>query len=159
MLTAGETEALAIMMLSDDETSLDVTNEAQYESSDLNIATVNASGVVTAVAGGNANISVSYGSFTLDVPVIVTPSSQLDSISAYLASNPLYVGSSTNLIVIADFDGVAVEVTARATFEFEYPELAKIDANGFITALKPGITEIKVKFLSEEYYIEGFTIR
>ncbi|URN96661.1 MAG: chitobiase/beta-hexosaminidase C-terminal domain-containing protein [Candidatus Pristimantibacillus lignocellulolyticus] len=161
MLTAvGTTEALAITASFDDAQSLNVTDVAQYASNNVSVATVNDAGIVTAVASGTTTIVVTYGSLTLNVPVMVTESRQLAFLNASIASYGLRVGATTNLTVNVLFnDDTAEDVTAWATFEIENPELATIDANGILTALKPGSTKIIVKFLSMEYIIEGILIQ
>ncbi|MNI26450.1 Bacterial Ig-like domain (group 2) [compost metagenome] len=160
MLTAvGATEALSITASFDDNTSLNVTGESQYESSDESVATVSTEGVVTAVANGTANITVTYGGLTKYVPVMVTATRQLESIYASLSSVSLAVGMTTNLLVFAYFDDESAEdATAWAKFEIEDPDLATIDANGYLTALKPGRTKIKVTFLSEEFITDELII-
>ncbi|WP_159881672.1 S-layer homology domain-containing protein [Paenibacillus puerhi] len=160
LTVTGATYALVITAGFNDHTSLNVTGVAQYESTDTRVATVSNTGVVTAVANGTTNIVVTYGHITKNVPVMVTTASrQLVSIDAWLSSNPLRVGETTNLLVFADFDDESREdATAWATIEIEDPDLATIDANGFLTALKPGSTRIIVTFLSKIIIIEDVTI-
>jgi uncharacterized protein YjdB len=159
LTAAGATYALVITAGFNDHTSLNVTGVAQYASNDPSVATVSNTGVVTAVANGTTNIVVTYGGLTKNVPVMVTASRQLVSIDAWLSSNPLRVGATTNLLVFADFDDESREdATTLATIEIEDPDLATIDANGFLTALKPGSTRIIVTFLSKEFIIDDVTI-
>ncbi|MHA6481660.1 Ig-like domain-containing protein [Paenibacillus sp. strain BS8-2] len=154
MLTvACETWALAITANFDDDTSLVVTGEAQYASNDTSVATVSAGGIVRAVANGTTNIVVTYDGLTKIVPVIVTASRQLEFIYTSFSSVSLSVGASTNISVFAYFDDESAEdATAWATFEIEDPDLATIDANGYLTALKPGRTKIK-EFITDELII------
>ncbi|WP_337103781.1 S-layer homology domain-containing protein [Paenibacillus sp. YIM B09110] len=160
MLTeVGATASLVITAGFDDDTSINVTAEAQYESNDTRIATVSNSGVVTAVANGTTNIVVTYDGITKNVPVMVIAARQLESISASLSSVSLAVGMIANVTVTAFFDDDLAEgATAWATFEIEDPDLATIDANGYLTALKPGRTKIKVTFLSEEFITDELII-
>ena len=55
-----------------DRTSLDVTSQATWVSSNTSVATVNSSGLVTHVGSGSTEIRVTYrgatGSFTLTLP-------------------------------------------------------------------------------------------
>jgi len=160
LTSIGATQSLDITASFNDTTSLNVTSQAQYTSTDTSVATVSAQGVVTAVANGTTNIVVTYGGITKSVPVLVTVSRQLDSVYIYLAANPLHVGSSANLIVYAYFFDPstnaqsAEEVTALATIEIEDPSIAAIDDNFYVTGLTAGTTRIKVTFLSQEFYTD-----
>src|SRR5690606_9055766 len=87
-----------------DTTSDDVTGEAQYASDDVSVVTVSADGVVTAVANGTANIYVTYGYHSIDVPVLVNAARQLDSIYASISSVYVKAGLTTNINVTAFFD-------------------------------------------------------
>lgn len=160
MLTAiGETSALAITALFDNDSSTDVTGEAQYESGDVSVATVSADGVITAVANGTANIVVTYGGKILNVPVLVTVSRQLEFIDVMIPVVQLPVGMGSNIIVTAFFDDESVEiVTEFATIESEHPDLVTIEADGYFTALQPGETKFKATFLTEEFTTGTFII-
>ncbi|QNK58002.1 chitobiase/beta-hexosaminidase C-terminal domain-containing protein [Paenibacillus sp. PAMC21692] len=158
LMAFGATEALAITANFNDDTSINVTADAQYESEDERVATVSAEGVVTAVTNGTTNIVVTHGGLSKHVPVMVTAGRQLESIYASLSSVSLAVGVTANVTVTAFFDDSAEGATAWATFEIEDPDLAAIDANGYLTALKAGKTRIKVTFLSEEFITDELII-
>lgn len=156
--TAGLTHKLAITAEFDNYTSRDVTAEAQYVSNNESIATVSAAGVVTAVGSGTASITVTYGGLTKTVTVTVSTTLQLDLLDAFLASNPMRVGETTNFIVTTIFiDGLgkdeAFDALDWVTIEIADPDVVSIDENYFVTALKSGSTTIKVSFLSEEVFI------
>jgi hypothetical protein len=153
LTAAGATQALVITAGFDDDTSLDVTGEAQYASTDANVATVSDAGVVTAVADGNAAIAVTYGGLTVNVPVTVTTSSSrpLKSISA-ISSPVVRAGNTTKITVRASYEDSPLQedVSALATYEVNDPELAAVDPDGTVHALKAGNVTIKVTFLSKE---------
>lgn len=159
LMAFGATETLAITANFNDDTSINVTGDAQYESEDERVATVSSEGVVTAVTNGTTNIVVTYGGLSKNVPVMVTAGRQLESIYASLSSVSFAVGTTANVTVTAFFDDSAEGATAWATFEIEDPDLATVDENGYLTALKPGKTRIKVTFLSEEFITDELIIR
>ncbi len=75
-LVVDETQQLTITANYSDESETDVTAEVSYESNDKTVATVSDAGVITAVAEGTANITVSYteGDITQEATVSVTVS-------------------------------------------------------------------------------------
>ncbi|MCK9927519.1 Ig-like domain-containing protein, partial [Frankia sp. Mgl5] len=72
----------------------DVTSQSTYQSSDPTIATVNAAGVISGVAAGNATITVSYYGKTITVPVQVTATTS--------TANRLSAGGNHTLLVKED---------------------------------------------------------
>jgi len=129
----------------------DVTINAQYSSGNESVATVDAKGVVTAVASGDTIIMVTYGELSKQVSVKVTNERQLESISASLSMDQIAVGQETNFTVSAFFNDNSAELaTTWVTLELDNPDVISIDDKGYITGLKPGTVNIKVQFLSEE---------
>lgn len=151
-LTAlGTKHELMITAEYDNYATRDVTKNAQYSSGNESVATVDAKGVVTAVASGDTIIMVTFGELSKQVSVKVTNDRQLESISASLSMDQIAVGQETNLTVFAYFnDDSAEDATTWVTLELDNPDLVSIDDEGYITALKPGTANIKVTFLSEE---------
>ena len=71
-LVKGTTQQLTITANYSDSTTADVSDDATYSSSDTNVATVSADGLVTATAtSGSATITVTYGGKTTTVAVSV----------------------------------------------------------------------------------------
>ena len=67
-------EQLAVTATYSDASTADVTDAADYESDDQNVAAVSTTGLITAISAGTATISVSYteGEITRTVEVLVT---------------------------------------------------------------------------------------
>ncbi|GAH45858.1 unnamed protein product [marine sediment metagenome] len=59
-LNMDESQQLTVTATYSDETMTDVTAEASYVSTDPLVATVSEAGLITAVAGGDATVTVSY---------------------------------------------------------------------------------------------------
>jgi len=70
-LAPGQTAQLAALAVSASGGSQDVTAAATWTSSDAGVATVSPAGLVTAIAAGNASISVNYRGHTTFIRVIV----------------------------------------------------------------------------------------
>ncbi|OAB35970.1 pullulanase [Paenibacillus glacialis] len=71
-LEVGKSHQTAINAKYDDGSQRTVTNQATYGSSDMQVATVTAKGLVKAVAKGTATIKVTYGGKTTNITVTVT---------------------------------------------------------------------------------------
>jgi uncharacterized protein YjdB len=70
-LISGQTQQFTAKANFSDNSNSDVTNIATWSSSDSTIATVSATGFVTAVSTGTASISASYGGQTGSLTVSV----------------------------------------------------------------------------------------
>jgi len=71
---AGQNRQLTAVVRSDDDSTVDVTADAQWTSSDSSIALISASGVLTTTGYGTATITVRYGALTFGEGMSVLPS-------------------------------------------------------------------------------------
>lgn len=76
------TQQLSVTVTFDDNTNTDVTNEASYVSDDTDVATVSATGLVTAVSEGTTTVTASYEglSDTSDITVSPPPDPEPESL-------------------------------------------------------------------------------
>ncbi|WP_193063474.1 Ig-like domain-containing protein [Oceanobacillus oncorhynchi] len=82
----------------------DVTNEASYSSADEDIATISDNGVITAVAAGETEITVSYENETATVSVTVEePEPEVQIINANPDNVTLEEGDTQELEVEANY--------------------------------------------------------
>ncbi|WP_314589901.1 S-layer homology domain-containing protein [Paenibacillus terrigena] len=142
-LPAGTTEKLSATILPADATNKSVT----WSSSDDKVAKVDASGAVIAFAKGTAVITVTTveGSFTAECTVTVTepPVSEVSVTGVKLDKDTLNlpVGSTDKLsATVLPADATNKSVTWSSSNE----QVAKVDANGVVTAIKVGTAVIKV---------------
>lgn len=70
-LTVGETKQLVVKAVYSDGTEPYVTSEASYASEYESVATVSATGLITAVDAGQTVVTVTFGGLTVQVPVTV----------------------------------------------------------------------------------------
>jgi len=70
-LAVDEIQQLTVTATYSDASTVDVTAEASYESSNTSVATVSAAGLITGVAEGSATVTVSYQTETAEVSVTV----------------------------------------------------------------------------------------
>ncbi|MFD0714744.1 beta-N-acetylglucosaminidase domain-containing protein [Paenibacillus sp. GCM10027626] len=131
--------------------SADVTAKAHFVSTNPRSAVVDASGLVTAVANGKAEIIASYeGQYRL-VNVTVTPDAvevpELSSIELGTGEYRLEIGQTHQSVVYGLYDhGDKQIITEAVEFASAHPEIASVDSTGKVTALKEGETVITAKF-------------
>ncbi|MCK9905199.1 Ig-like domain-containing protein, partial [Frankia sp. Cpl3] len=94
LLPTAQSKSLQITATYANGSTQDVTSQSTYQSSDPTIATVNAAGVISGVAAGNATITVSYYGKTITVPVQVTATTS--------TANRLSAGGNHTLLVKED---------------------------------------------------------
>lgn len=111
-------------------------NSVTFKSENPEIATIDDSGNVTGIKAGEARIVATSGNLTAYAYVTV-----LDvNLNLESSEISLYAGEQVRLK-----DAVkVVPVTAKVTFKSENPEIASIDDNGYVTAIKAGTTNIIV---------------
>ena len=121
-LLVDETEQLAVTATYSDATTDDVTAESTYDSGDESVATVSTGGLITAVAEGDATITVSYteGEVTETDTVSVTVSS---------AANGDFDGDGH--IGLADFVDFAAAY-GSSTGDPDYDAIGDFDDDGEI---------------------------
>ena len=140
-LTEGETETLKATVAPDNATDKSIT----WSSSNASIATVDASGKVTAVAAGTATITVKTtdGGKTADCAVTVNQKViPVTGVSLDKTELELTKGETATLkATVAPEDATDKSVTWSSL----YPEIASVDDNGKVSALQPGNTQITVR--------------
>ncbi|MDF9406768.1 chitobiase/beta-hexosaminidase C-terminal domain-containing protein [Pelotomaculum isophthalicicum JI] len=147
-LNIGGTHNTVVTATYSDSSSADVTAAASYSSGNTNVATVNASGVVTAVGAGDTVITATYGgkSATASVTVNAAPVT-LSSISLDSASYSLNIGGTHNTVVTATYsDSSSADVTAAASYSSGNTNVATVNASGVVTAVGAGDTVITATY-------------
>lgn len=133
------TNAVALVQSSDGGT---LTGRAvQWASSAANIATVDASGVVVAVASGTTTISATSEGRTGAAQLIVAPV-PVASVSMSIATNSIAVGASTQATAtVRDANGASLSGRALV-WATASAAIASVDQNGLVTGLAIGATSI-----------------
>ena len=116
---------------------VDFTDEVVWKSSDTNVATVDSTGLVRAVSGGTATISVVSGN--LRASCTVTVLQPVTSISLNKSSVTLDAGSTFTLTA-SIYPGNASN--KAVTWSSSDPSVAAVTQDGVITALKKGTATI-----------------
>ena len=116
-----------------------------WSSSNTAVAAVNASGVVTAVAAGSANIVATSEGISGQAGVTVSPPppAPVASVSVSLASSTLIVGQTTTASAVTR-DASNNLLTGRAiTWSSSNTAVATVNASGTVTAVGAGSANIR----------------
>ncbi len=125
----------------------DITRDVIWTSADDTIATVNATGLATAVAaGGPIDITADFGGVTGSASVTVTEP-ELQSITLTPAAPVLTNGETQQFTATGNFsDGTSQDVTSQATWSSSDSSIATIDDAGLATAVRAGTVTIAAFF-------------
>ena len=117
-----------------------------WQSSNTTVATVDANGLVTTLAAGTANITATSESQSGFATLTVTaPVGQVATITVTLAPQSVAVGqNSQGTATPLDANGNVVPVQ-NIQWDSSDPTIATVDANGRVTTLKVGTTDISAK--------------
>jgi uncharacterized protein YjdB len=147
MLVQGTQQFTAMATFSDGSKE-DCTLTSQWASSALTIATITASGSVTANAPGNANITATlYGVTSAPLNLEVAAPSTGPSISSIAVSRDevanLVVGSTQQFTAKAlSTDGSITDVTSQATWQSSDQTIVTVSSTGVVTGVAPGQASI-----------------
>lgn len=137
-LEEGASETLTATVKPDNATDKTVT----WSSSDENVATIDASGKVTAIKKGSATITAQAGEKTAKCTVTVYKEIPVSSIELDKTSLSLVVGDEVTLNATVKPDD-ATDKTV--TWSSSDSSIATVDANGKVTAMKEGTATITAK--------------
>ena len=115
---------------------------ATWNSSDIDIATVDNTGFASAVATGSATISAASGSIT-GTTVLAVTSAVIASISVTPANPSVPVGSVQQFTATGTFsDGTVEDITNSAMWTSSVGSVATVSTSGLATALTTGDSTI-----------------
>lgn len=140
-IAVGKTQQMTATGTYDNSSTETITDSAGWASSDVTIATVSSTGLVTGVASGSATISATLdrvsGSTTVNVTV-----ANLASISITPATQSISSGRTQQYTAVGVLqNGTTVDLTSSVTWTSSNTAAATIDSSGLATATNVSSTE------------------
>jgi 6-phosphogluconolactonase (cycloisomerase 2 family) len=140
-VTAGQTQQFKAMGNYSDGSSADITTSATWSTGSGTIATINSSGLLTAVAAGTTTVSASSGSVSGSVNLTVKPS--LVSIAVTPGTPSIAAGLSQQFAATGTYsDSSTAVITSSVTWGSATTSVATINAAGLATSTAQGTTLI-----------------
>jgi hypothetical protein len=125
-----------------DGTTADVTTAVTWTSSDVGVATLDASGLATTVSAGQSTISAALDGTTGSTLLTVSDAT-LASLTVTPTNPAIAIGTKQAFTATGNFsDGSTQDVTAQATWSSSATNVASIDASGIATGGTAGSTTI-----------------
>jgi uncharacterized protein YjdB len=145
-LAPGQAGQLTATERSTTGTTKDVTTIAVWTSSNTGVAQVSSTGLVTAVAIGEATITATDAGTTGTWVVSVTAA----TVTSLLVAGPGSLSSTqtSQMSAVASLVGGSTQVvTTAAAWQSSNPRVATVDGSGLLTAVAPGTTTITATYM------------
>ncbi len=137
-LEVGDTSSLVATVNPQNATNKNII----WSSSDIEIATVDSSGVITAVAQGNATITATSEDGGKTANAVVTVIIPVESVSIDQSFIQLEVGQTSSLVATVNPQNATNKYIAWSSSNIE---VANVDSEGKVTALSPGNATITAR--------------
>jgi uncharacterized protein YjdB len=146
-LPAGQTEQFTAIGTLSNNTTENLTNQATWASSDTTWATINSTGLATAVSPGPVTISATFDGITGSTGLTVVAAPTLESIAVTPVNTTLPTGQTEQFTAIGTLSNNTTEnLTNRVTWASSDTTWATINSTGLATAVSPGPVTISATF-------------
>lgn len=137
-LAAGASEQLGAQGTYSDQSTQSLTNQVSWLTSDPTVASVSASGFVTAVKAGTVTITATMNSVSGTASVSIT-AAVLTGIDVSTPSPSLIAGSNEQLAATGVYsDNSSQSLSSQVTWSSSDSTVASVNAAGVLTAVKAG---------------------
>jgi len=141
-LPIGATQQFTATAAQSDGTSIDVTAQAAWKSSNTSVATVNSRGLASALGPGTTTITATSGSTAGSTTLTVT-SATLSSLSVSPTNPAVPKGFTEQLTATGIFsDGTNFNITTQVTWSSSNDSVATVNNTGVVIGIGPGTATI-----------------
>lgn len=146
-LSTGDVVQFTAKAFYDDYTSSDVSADTSWVSTDPHVATVDGTGLATAVAVGEASVVATYGDGVSARVGLTVTSAAVTGVDLIPSSLTLNEGDSAQLVAHASFaDGTEGNIAGSCTWTSDDGGVAQVDASGAVDGLRPGTTAVHATY-------------
>lgn len=143
-VAVGATQQFTATATYSDNSTVNVTKTAAWKTGNTAVATVNSTGLATAVASGSTTVTASLsgvnGTAAITVPA---PAATVTSITVSASNASVAMGVTQQFTATATYsDGSTANVTTTATWTAANTAVASIDSTGLLTGVAAGSTTI-----------------
>jgi trimeric autotransporter adhesin len=141
-LIAGSTEQLSAIGTYSDNSTQYVTSQVVWQSSDNTVATVSASGMLTAFKAGAVTVTASLGTVSGGATITVSAAT-LSALTVTPTSFSIATGQSQQLLVQGVYsDGSSHDVTSQVTWGTNNAAVASVNGAGLVSGVSAGSATI-----------------
>jgi trimeric autotransporter adhesin len=143
-LLSGGTRQLTASGSYSDGTTRDLTGTVGWTSADVKVATIDATGLLTAASPGSTTVTATADGTQGSTDITVTaPTPTLTGLTVSPTPVVLPAGGTRQLTATGSYsDGTTRDLTGTATWTTTDVKVATIDATGLLTATSPGTTTV-----------------
>ncbi len=146
-LSTGNTEQFTATGTLSNNTTEDLTSQVTWASSDTTWATINSTGLATAVAPGPVTISAAFDGITGSTGLTVVAPPTLQSIAVTPANTTLFTGNTEQFTATGTLsDDTTENLTSQVTWASSDTTWATINPTGLATSVAPGAVTISAAF-------------
>jgi len=139
---AGITQQFTATGAFSDGTSLDISTQVIWSSSNIAVATITSGGLATSVAGGISTITATYQTISGNTILTVT-SAGLTSISVTPTNPNVAQGATQQFTAIGIYsDGTSWDITPQVTWSSANTSVVTVSSTGLATTVAPGTATI-----------------
>jgi probable HAF family extracellular repeat protein len=142
-VAVGATQQFTATGTYSDGSSADITSSVTWSTAKSKVATIDSSGLLTAVARGATNVTASFRSSSASTTVNVAPAVTLKHLAVTPVKAKVPGGSVQQFTATGTYsDGSTAEVTSAVAWSTANPAVATIDASGQLTGVDQGRTTV-----------------